>query len=121
MTGPGILDDLTTQLVDFVDLADSHDLPHVCAVRLRRETGDTQWTAEAQLAQSDDRWGLIRAWQLATGGTVTLGPRIEDPWGPPWHKLEVTVSHVGLEVHVWTMVGADDAIPAWYAAEVAAA
>jgi hypothetical protein len=113
MTSPGTLDDLTTQLRDFMDLADSHDLPSVSAARLSWHDGDTQWTAEAQLAQRDDRWELIRAWQVATGGTVTLGPRVEDRWGSPWRKLEVAVSYVGLAVHVWTTVSADDEVPAW--------
>lgn len=116
MTGPGRIDDLTTQLADFLDLVDSQGLPPLYEVRLLRVHSDPTWHAEAQVfAQPGrDQWSTLWEWCVATGGTVRVGEPHQTSFGEkPWRRVDVVVSHVGLEVRIWNHVDADDPIPVW--------
>lgn len=116
MTGPGLLDDLTTQLTDFMALPADLDLPPLCAVRLYRSRMDTAWDADAQLdpaLKGDDVFAAMHDWAVATGGALTLS-KPHYSAGDPFRTIEVTVSHAGLAVRVWAHVDADAQIPERY-------
>lgn len=115
MTGPGTLDDLTTQLTDFLDLVDNQGLPPLYEVVLRRVYTDPTWRAEAQVFRSGrDQWSPLWEWCVATGGTVRVSEPHQSSHGEkPWRRVDVVVSHVGFEVRIWNHVDADDPIPAW--------
>ena len=115
MTGPGILDDLTTQLADFMELPDTLDLPKLYHVQIERKQGDSTWTAKAQLSRyyGAPAWEALRAWHAATGAPVTVSEPSRYGSGKPWRTISVTVSNAALTVAVWAQVDADDPIPAW--------
>lgn len=115
MTGPGILDDLTTQLTDFLGLPGDLDLPKLCHVKLQRGTQQPGWSAEAQFDRwyGPSVWECGRAWALATGSTVQIGEPHTSGGGRPWRGVSVLVSVAGLEVKVWGHVPADDPFPEW--------
>lgn len=114
MTGPGILDDLTTQLTDFMDLPDTLDLPRLCHVQMERKQDQPGWTARAQLARyfGQPVWEALHAWHAATGGTVDVSKPYTGA-GEPFRTISVIVSCAGLEVRVWGHVAADDSVPEW--------
>jgi len=115
MTGPGLLDDLTTQLTDFLGLPADLDLPKLWHVKLERTYDQPGWTVEAQLTRyhGPSVWDAVHDWHVATGGTVTVGEPSNYKSTKPWRTVAVTVSHVGLEVRVWGHVDASDPIPDW--------
>jgi hypothetical protein len=114
MTGPGVLDDLTTQLTDFLGLPADLDLPPLCHVQLERKQSEADWSARAQLARfyGQPAWEALHAWQAATGGTVDVSKPYTSG-GKPFRTISIIVSVAGLEVRVWAHADADDPIPDW--------
>jgi hypothetical protein len=115
VTGPGILDDLTTQLGDFMELPDTLDLPRLCHVQLERKQDQPGWSARAQLARyyGQPAWEALHAWHAATGGTVDVSKPYTGSGLTPFRTISIIVSVAGLEVRLWAHVDADDPIPAW--------
>lgn len=115
MTGPGILDDLTTQLTDFMGLPADLDLPKLCHVQLERKDSEPGWTARAQLDRyyGQPVWEALRAWHAATGAPVEVGDPVSHGSLTPWRTVSVTVRVAALAVRVWGHVDAADPIPSW--------
>jgi hypothetical protein len=123
VTGPGTLDDLTTQLTDFLDLPDTLDLPRLCHVQLERKQHEPGWTARAQLERfyGAPAWEALHAWHAATGAPVEVSKPSSHGTATPWRTISLVVSCAGLQVRVWAHVDAADPIPAWAQPETAVA
>jgi hypothetical protein len=119
------LDQLTTELTDFMELPDVLGLPPVCAINLSRRH-NTAWTAEAQLWHlTDDQevWDAVGAWSAATGSPVVVSAKPHASHMRPSgmaRTVQITVTVAHLSVRVWSTVDGLAPIPAQYAEAVTA-
>lgn len=106
---------LTATLRDFLFLPEDLDLPQLSGVTLSARYDEPGWTARAQLKwlpTNAERYEALQAWALVSGDRVELGQRGRDGQHKSgyYREAHVTVSHVGIELTVWTHLDAQAAL-----------
>lgn len=101
MTRKLTMSQLTTELTDFLGLAEDLDLPPVHSIQCKR-THKTGWSVTAWVAGAgdSDAYEAMAAWAALAGGSVDVGRPYAAPSQPSGMQRTLTVRIVVAEVPI---------------------